>query len=184
MLHHIMLDLEAWGTQPYSTIITIGACAFDPYANDPIITDRFEVAIDPVSCRGLLRPDPETLMWWMGANRDPARSAWLAMPKVALREALDGFADWLRSLGGAENDLRIWGNGAGFDNVLLRQAYEVASREAPWSFRHDRCFRTLRSLLTFEEGHYLGTRHTALADAENQAIRANQIVRRLGIKLT
>jgi 3'-5' exoribonuclease Rv2179c-like domain len=68
--------------------------------------------------------------------------------------------------------------------VLLRQAYEINSREAPWSFRHDRCFRTLRSLLTFEEGQYLGTAHTALADAENQAIRANQIVRKLGIKLT
>lgn len=189
MLTHIMLDLETWGTAPYSTIIMIGACAFDPYTslvslNEPI-TDRFEVAIAPVNAG--LRVDAETLMWWMDVERDVARTIWRDMPKVTLNEALDGFTDWLHSLRGGlveEQDLRIWGNGAGFDNVLLRQAYETHLREVPWSFRHDRCFRTLRSLLTFEEGQYLGTQHTALADAENQAIRANQIVRKLGIKLT
>jgi exodeoxyribonuclease VIII len=103
---------------------------------------------------------------------------------VSLHAALDGFTDWLRSLSNDERDFRIWGNGSDFDNALLRQAYEVAKRDVPWDFRHNRCFRTLRSLLTLEDGHYLGTAHTALADAENQATRANQIVRRLGIKLT
>lgn len=181
MLHHIMLDLETWGTVPYSTIVMIGACEFDPHTHvlGEIIKDRFEVAIEPVE----LRVDAKTLMWWMDSERDEARKAWLNMHKVYLREALDGFSDWL-ALGRDVSTLRIWGNGAGFDNALLRQAYEVTQREAPWNFRHDRCFRTLRNLLTIEEGHYLGTQHTALADAENQAIRANQIVRLLGVKLT
>lgn len=186
-----MLDLETWGTSPYSTIVSIGACEFDPYAEPdphadaggPVIMDRFEVAIDPASCLSL-RPDAKTLMWWMDVDRTLARTIWMGKPKVSLHVALDGFTDWLHSLSIGESNLRIWGNGAGFDNTLLRQAYEVASREMPWSFRHDRCFRTLRSLLTIEEGQYLGTQHTALADAENQAIRANQIVRKLGIKLT
>jgi hypothetical protein len=185
MLQHVMLDLETWGTSPYSTIIMIGACEFDPYTDDPtkIIMDRFEVAIAPIDAG--LRVDAQTLMWWMDAERDTARAIWLSKPKVPLLVALDGFSDWLCSrVGGSENDVRIWGNGAGFDNTLLRQAYEVSSREVPWSFRHDRCFRTLRAMLTIEEGQYLGTQHTALADAENQAIRANQIVRKLGIKLT
>lgn len=185
MLNHVMLDIETWGTGPFSTIISIGACWFDPYTTQPseIIMDRFEVAIEPVNTG--LRVDTTTIMWWMNAERDVARTLWLNMPKVELRVALDGFSDWLRTLSRGENqDLRIWGNGAGFDNVLLKQAYEMASREVPWSFRHDRCFRTLRSMLTIEEGQYLGTQHTALADAENQSIRANQIVRKLGIKLT
>jgi hypothetical protein len=184
-----MLDLETWGTTPYSTIIMIGAVEFDPYATLPlsnIITDRFEVAIDPASSQGLLRADADTLMWWLDAERDVARTVWRDRPKVSLHAALDGFSDWLRSHSDSAQctDVRVWGNGAGFDNTLLRQAYEVAKRDVPWSFRHDRCFRTLRSMLTFEEGHYLGAAHTALADAENQAIRANQIVRKLGIKLT
>lgn len=187
MLTHVMLDLETWGISPYSTIIMIGACAFDPYAIPPlpsIIQDRFEVAIDPVSCQGLLRTDAKTLMWWMHPERIRARTAWLDIPKLELTAALYGFEDWLHSLGLDINDLRIWGNGSDFDNVLLAQAYEVIKRDAPWSFRHNRCFRTLRSMLTFEESQYLGTQHTALADAEHQAIRANQIVRKLGIKLT
>jgi hypothetical protein len=185
MLHHVMLDLETWGTAPYSAIIMIGACEFDPHTlvSDDIIIDRFEVAITPTNAG--LRVDVETLTWWMDAERDAARSAWVRMPKVTTPVALDGFSDWLHSMStGESSDLRIWGNGAGFDNTLLRQAYEVSSRRVPWSFRHDRCFRTLRSMLTLEEGQYLGTQHTALADAENQAIRANQIVRKLGIKLT
>lgn len=184
-----MLDLETWGTSPYSTIIAIGACEFDPYTDweKEVITDRFEVAIAPTNAG--LRVDADTLMWWMDRERDEARREWWHMPKVALHVALDGFDGWLHSLcsdekGDDERNLRIWGNGAGFDNTLLRQAYEVAGREAPWSFRHDRCFRTLRAMLTIEEGQYLGTQHTALADAENQSIRANQIVRKLGIKLT
>jgi exodeoxyribonuclease VIII len=186
MLHHVMLDLETWGTSPYSTIIMIGAVEFDPYAAEQkdIITDRFEVAIMPTNAG--LRVDADTLMWWMDSDRDEARKVWWGKSKVSLHVALDGFSDWLRSHSdsGQCTDVRMWGNGVGFDNVLLRQAYESNSREVPWSFRHDRCFRTLRSMLTLEEGHYLGTLHTALADAENQAIRANQIVRKLGIKLT
>jgi DNA polymerase III epsilon subunit-like protein len=186
MLTHVMIDLETWGTSPYSTIIEIGACTFDPYAitSNMIIADRFEVAIAPIDAG--LRVDVETLMWWMAAERDAARAIWLSKPRVAIRVALDGFADWLRSVSANDQctDVRMWGNGAGFDNMLLRQAYEMNSREAPWSFRHDRCFRTLCNLLTLEEEYYLGTAHTALADAENQAIRANQIVRKLGIKFT
>ena len=187
MLSHIMLDLETWGVSPYSTIIMIGACVFDPYATEAntIVTDRFEVAIDPVTCASQgLRIDAATMLWWMGPEREPARTIWLGTPKVSLPEALDGFTDWLRPYSLDEAGMRMWGNGSDFDNVLLAQAYEAVKRDAPWSFRHNRCFRTLRNMLTIEEGQYLGTAHTALADAENQAIRANQIVRKLGIRLT
>jgi exodeoxyribonuclease VIII len=188
MLKHIMLDLETWGVTPYSTIIMIGACVFDPYAfeSDGIIEDRFEVAVDPASSQGLLRADAEVVLWWMDAERDAARMFWLSKPKLSLYEALDGFTDWLRSHSASAQctDVRVWGNGSDFDNTLLRQAYEVAKRDAPWSFRHNRCFRTLRNLLTLEEVQYPGILHTALTDAENQAMRANQIVRKLGIQLT
>jgi exodeoxyribonuclease VIII len=190
-LKHVMLDLETWGVGPYSVIIMIGACVFDPYAELPvsnIILDRFEVAIDPALSQGSLRIEASTVMWWMATERTGARAIWLGSSKVSLLEALDGFTDWLQSHSadtgdGGCRDVRVWGNGAGFDNILLRQAYEVTKRDAPWSFRHDRCFRTLRSM-TPEDKHYLGPAHTALADAENQAIRANQIVRKLGLKLT
>jgi len=174
-----MLDLETWGTQPYSTIIAIGACVFDPYVSAPdnIIVDQFEVAIDPESCQGM-RIDPATMMWWLDPEREVAREAWRLMLKVSLPEALDGFSDWLNSHG---PDVRIWGNGAGFDNTLLRQAYEVMKRDAPWNFRHDRCFRTLRSMLSEPLKQVT---HSALTDAVDQAMRVNLIVRNLGIKLT
>jgi len=186
-IEHVMLDLETFGTGPYSSIIMIGACVFDPYADEnKVITNRFEVAIDPESYQG--RIDAATVVWWLSPERERARTAWLSMPKVGLAEALDGFTDWLRShstdaVRTADN-LRVWGNGSDFDNVLLRQAYEMLKRDAPWNFRHNRCFRTLRALSIDETMQYLGTQHTALSDAVNQAIRANQIIRKLGIKMT
>lgn len=184
MLTHVMLDLETWGTTPYSTIISVGACAFGPYAMEPgaVIQDRFEVAIDPASYQG--RIDPKTIMWWMDPERDAARAAWFGKPKLDLRVVLDSFTDWLRSVCADTQDLRLWGNGSDFDNTLLRQAYETHAREVPWDFRQNRCFRTLRNIAAFEKENYPATAHTALADAENQAVQVNQIVRRLGIKLT
>jgi len=181
MLKHVMLDLETLGVGPYSSIIAIGACVFDPYTimPDEITTERFEVAVDPTSHQG--RIDASTVMWWMDPERHEARAAWWKMPKVGLAEALDGFSEWMRY---ESADMRVWGNGSDFDNVLLGQAYEMMKRDAPWNFRHNRCFRTLRSMLVDETLQYLGTQHTALADAVNQAIRANQIVRKLGVKLT
>ena len=185
MLTHVMLDLETWGTTPYSTIIAIGACAFSPYALEPVevITDRFEVAIDPVSCQGLLRSDAKTMMWWMDDKRDVARNEWYGKPKLDLHVVLDSFTDWLQSLIADPDDLRVWGNGSDFDNVLLAQAYEVTKRDAPWSYWQNRCYRTLRNLVHSESVQSEAT-HTALADAQSQAVQANKIVRRLGIKLS
>ena len=183
MLHHVMLDLETLGTNPFASIIMIGACRFDPYApaDDLVIQEQFEVAIDPTSHPG--RIDPETVLWWLDPKRELARAIWLKMTKVTLPEALDGFTDWLQDQGADKScdDVRVWGNGSDFDNALLRQAYEMMKRDVPWSFRHNRCFRTLRSL---DDGQSREARHTALFDAEDQAIRAAQIVRKLGIQLT
>src|SRR6516164_9254426 len=87
---HVMIDLETWGTHPFSMIISIGACVFDPYASMPeeIIGDQFEVAIDPTSYQA--RIDPATIMWWIDPEREPARAAWLKMPKLPLAGSRSG----------------------------------------------------------------------------------------------
>jgi hypothetical protein len=196
MIKHVMLDLETWGTSPYSLIVMIGACRFDPYAkaDNLVVQEQFEVAIDLTHAQGF-RIDPHTMLWWMDPEREPARRIWLKRDKVSLPVALDGFADWLRdqSSDGVCDDLRIWGNGSDFDNAILRQAYEVMKRDVPWNFRYNRCFRTLRNLLDLGGPDDIlhpafsampASAHTALADAENQARRVAQIVRKLGIQLT
>lgn len=69
--------------------------------------------------------------------------------------------------------VRLWGNGATFDNVVLRNAYAVTDVVPFWSFRGDRCYRTVRNGLR-EEGdeiEFSGEPHMALEDARRQALQ-------------
>lgn len=182
-MKHVMLDLETWGVQPFSVITMIGAVHFDP--NSDKLMDSFEVAVDPISSQKAgLRIDADTVAWWMDPERDAPRKTWFEMLKFELPIALDGFEQWLDTFCPDPEERVIWGNGSDFDNALLRQAYRVANREAPWEFRKDRCFRTLKGLSPVDlKPSRMEAAHTALADATFQAQWAQNIVRKLGITI-
>ena len=64
----------------------------------------------------------------------------------------------------------MWGNGATFDNVILRSSYKAIGQEAPWKFYDDRCYRTLKSLANIPMVQIdEATPHFALDDARVQA---------------
>jgi hypothetical protein len=119
--------------------------------------------------------DAETIQWWMQAGRWQARESILLMPEVGIHEALMGFAEWY----GEDKELPVWGNGATFDNVILATAYKACRLELPWSYKADRCYRTLRSLAPGVLFEKVGTGHTALDDALAQAWHAQRIVKHL-----
>ena len=189
MTKHIMVDLETWSTAPNATVISIGAVAFDPTHHG--IIDAFHVGIDPkllgTAAGALFHIDPSTIDWWMDADRAAARAAWLAMEKLDLPTALYGFTDWYFGHVAGEKlpegeGIPIWGNGAAFDNVILRRSYELMNMSCPWKFWDDRCYRTLKSVsstrrpkVNFEE--HGGVAHTALADATAQALHLQDMVR-------
>ena len=167
--HDIMIDLETLGTTPGSAILSIGAVAFDPR------TDRmghdFHVVINLRSCRALgLREEPGTIDWW--SKRTPEARALLEQAEGAsgfgLPEALDQFDRFVRAHGGAPS-VRVWGNGADFDNALLADIYRRLGRPLPWAFWNNRCFRTLKALRTGLEPERQGVHHDALDDARHQA---------------
>ena len=68
--------------------------------------------------------------------------------------------------------VRLWGNGASFDNAILSTAYELCELETvqPWRFYNDRCYRTVKSLYPEVAMVRTGTYHNALDDAESQAL--------------
>lgn len=171
MTNHIMLDLETLGTTPNAAIISIGACKFNPWA-DGGIDDRFHAHITFESAMKYGRADPDTILWWM--NTGPhAREAMLAAQDnaVELDEALSVFADWFGS-----EPLLVWGNGAAFDNVILRNAFKATGIECPWGYGYDRCFRTLKNLAMVMKPPFEGVKHDALADAVHQATWLQWIV--------
>jgi 3' exoribonuclease, RNase T-like len=160
---HVMLDLETLSTAANAAIVQIGAVAFTAEG----IGDSFFAPVD------LETVDPQrfsisagTVKWWLRQS-DAARAP-IAAGGQALPAALKRFAEWLAAQG-PQNELRVWGNGAAFDNVVLRTAYSALSILAPWCYTQDRCFRTVKAmfpLYTVPDGTCA---HNALSDAKWQA---------------
>ena len=166
MADHVMIDLETMGTGCNAAIISIGAAKF---SMDEDIIDTFHVGVELESNAQLgMVIEAGTVMWWLSEDRADARREWLALPKVHLMDALDGLSKWL-----GEDSLGIdgvWGNGATFDNVILRNAYKGAGLECPWPFWKDRCFRTMKmENPCVPEPARKGFHHAALDDAIHQA---------------
>ena len=159
---HIMLDLETMGNSSNAAITAIGAVKFT--VEDGIIDSLYhKVDLESsVALGGII--DPSTVLWWLKQS-DAARKEMQA-PGVFLTTALGSFHSWV----GADADVRVWGNGAAFDNVILVNAYKDAGWvEAPWKHWNDRCYRTLKALYPDVPKIAPTVAHHALADAEAQA---------------
>jgi exodeoxyribonuclease VIII len=158
----VMVDLETLGTRPGSVITSIGATKFDengPYG------EPFYMRIDLQSCVDVgMLIDIETIKWWMKQS-DEARSEF-QKEAFAIDDVLNSFTEWL---GYPSNVVELWGNGANFDNALLKAAYDNIGLKAPWAFWHDRCYRTLKAMYPhIKMPKRVGTHHNALDDAISQ----------------
>lgn len=174
MANNIMVDLETMGNGPRAAIVAIGACRFDIDG----LSSSFYIPISlksSVHCGGIM--DPDTVLWWMQQS-DKARAELYGKGSLPLFETLVEFAAYA-----GENAI-IWGNGATFDNVILAEAYKSTGITRPWSYRNDRCFRTIKALYpdvpvpVFE-----GVEHNALHDAVHQAEHLIEIARAKGVPL-
>ena len=167
---HVMLDLETMGKGPEAAIVAIGAVAFD--IETAAISPRgFYVRVDlksAVEAGGVM--DPDTVIWWL--QQSEAARAEITRDDIERRlivNALLDFRHWLKTEACGE-DSRIWGNGAAFDNVILRRAYQRLPLAVPWSHWNDRCYRTIKGLYGRDiKIERTGVHHHALSDAEAQA---------------
>jgi hypothetical protein len=177
-----MLDLETLGTRPGCAILSIGAVRFDPSLPHGI-ADAFHVVVNTASCtqRYGLTVDQGTLDWW-ACQSDEARAllAEAKASRVGLAAGLGDFTAYVQRQG-SERDIRLWGNGADFDPVILRACYEACGIKWPWRYGA-RCFRTLRELAGLPKKQAALIKHDALADATAQAKEAVEIMRRMSFR--
>ena len=167
---HIMLDLETLGTKNDSVIISIGAVRF----TDTEILGEFHVGIEPASATALgLKIDGDTVKWWLDDDRQPARTAWMALEKVDLGSAVAGFAYWATEKGSKPT---IWGNGSTFDNAMLRHSCEAVGIDYPTPFYKDACYRTIKNMAPFITLDRVGVHHDAVDDARSQAVHLQKIL--------
>lgn len=164
-MRDVMVDLETMGNGPLAAIVAIGATAFDAEAGT--IGPTFYRAVDLASAVQLGgQMDADTVLWWLKQG-DEARAAICGGGDHITRVLLD-FTDWAQTLCHPA-DLRLWGNGATFDNVILASAYRAAQLERPWHFWNDRCYRTVKAENPGVPVERVGVLHNAAHDAETQA---------------
>lgn len=174
-MHAVMVDIETLGTRPGCLVLSIGAVAFDHRHG---LGHEFYTVINQGSCEAAgLRVDKGTLAWWM--RQSPEAQTVLKESRgggVELQEALAQFTEYLRHFG---PEVRVWGNGAAFDNVIISSLYHAVGLRQPWKYINDRCYRTLKSFFPSIQMEREGVYHNALADAKSQAEHAVRILAKI-----
>lgn len=173
----IMLDLETMGTSPDAAIVAIGAVAFD--ANGGEIGPCFYETIDLASSTALGAViDAATVKWWLRQS-DAARRP-ISDGGISLVAALEMFRIWVGDVA-EPAAVCVWGNGADFDNVILRRAYDREGIPQAWGKYGNRCYRTAKSLRPDIKLQRIGTHHNAADDAESQARHLVAVLQSLGV---
>lgn len=173
-MKHIMLDLETLGTRPDAAIISIGAVVFDPHSGE--LGNAFYQQVDMSSSLTTGTVDGDTLKWWL--SRGVAARRAITGPGDTLAAVLQAFTGFVSQVPNAH----VWGNGAAFDNVVLRSAYQSLNIEAPWAYNRDRCYRTMKGLYPGVSHIFDGVPHNALDDARNQAKHLCEIFKEAGLR--
>lgn len=170
---HVMIDLETLSTANNALILSIGAVKFALGGTE--MGPAFYVRVNMASAQQFgLHISADTVQWWLAPERDDARRDLLIAAPVDLPDALNGFTQWL----GDEEIEGMWGNGAAFDNVILRSAYNATGIEPPWSYSKDRCYRTMKALVPEIPLERVGVYHNAVDDARTQAAHLQKIMRK------
>ncbi len=179
--YHLMIDLETMGTNTNAPIVVIGAVFFDPQTGEIGPVFYIVISLTDAMNTGAV-PDGGTIEWWLKQSSE-ARAAILT-DQVKLKDALSRFREFINEYSD-EKFVQVWGNGATFDNAILRTSYERLDTPCPWRYHNDRDVRTIvelgktidfdaRTVIPFE-----GVRHNALDDARHQAKYVTATIQKL-----
>lgn len=162
-MRDIMLDLETLDTRTSAVILSIGAVRFDAHTVGSI-GEMIHLHVDIDSNLAVGRTvGGSTIEWWLDQDED-ARKKILEGEKIPLPNALSALRNFIN------DEDRVWGNGAAFDNVVVADAFKACGMEQPWRFWNDMCYRTLKNVFrNVPKPKFEGTVHDALDDAVNQA---------------
>lgn len=170
---NIMMDIETTGVRPGCRVLSIGLVAFDEKGTGasmlafPKLSDQ--VGVD----------DGNTMGWWDTQSAE-AKSVFadnhilgesVENTYKRIKTFIDDLVDARKSLSqGLEKvDVRIWGNGATFDNSIVQHMFYTKGLPIPWNTFGDRCYRTAINMLGRPNIQRQGTHHDALHDAVYQA---------------
>lgn len=171
---HVMIDFETLSTMPNAAVLSLGAVAF---TSEQVLMPTFYTNIDGDDCiKKGLHVQQSTVDWWEKQSQE-AKDALKTAPVRDLYDAMAEFSQWVRTIRGRF----IWGNGADFDNPILRSCYNTLDADAPFKPYNGRCYRTIKNIPGMPPMEQrLGTHHNAVDDAMSQAlhlIEMNKVIR-------
>ncbi len=126
--YHLMIDLETMGTNTNAPIVVIGAVFFAPQTGEIGPVFYIVISLTDAMNTGAV-PDGGTIEWWLKQSSE-ARAAILT-DQVKLKDALSQFREFINEYSD-EKFVQVWGNGATFDNAILRASYERLDIPCPW----------------------------------------------------
>lgn len=142
-MNNLMIDLESMGKKPNAPIVSIGAVFFDPQSGE--LGQEFYTAVNLESAmeQGAV-PDGDTILWWLRQSSE-ARSAICVDDAMPISSALSELSHFINRHSDNPKYLKVWGNGATFDNVILRAhmrrpglPVEILERSRRQNHRHIR----------------------------------------------
>ena len=170
-----MLDLETLSTRPDATILTFGACKFNPYKQEEITQGiYFRINVDEQIALGR-HVDDNTIEWWGKQAEDVYAEAFDPNDRISLEQ----FTQELnRFIVGVDN---IWAQGLSLDIVILENLYRQLQLPCPWQFWQIRDSRTLLSSLGDPREKNKAGLHNALEDCVSQAQAVQYVFKQAGI---
>lgn len=161
---HGMIDLETLGTGSNSVVVSVGLVAFNISTGE--ILAELDIGLNlnqQIKTGGVI--DGDTLEFHFAQAPDSIQK--MAQRKVLdVKEGLELISNFIK----ANNLTTIWGNGATFDNVILRNLYARHLKVFPLGFWTDRDLRTAVDIYNIDVGAvpFVGIRHYCLDDARHQ----------------
>lgn len=182
-MREIMLDLECTDSKRTAAIVSIGAIYFDIKEQKLGLPFYCEISIQGIKqqLEAGRTLSLDTMVWWL-AQSAGARNVWMknGHEKFEIVTALHHFSKYCKF---ATERPRVWGNGVDYDNVVLRDCYEMFNIKTPWHFRDNRCYRTIKNL--FNKAHTglerEGSHHNAFDDAKTQAVHLMKMLKDMGV---
>ena len=166
----IVLDLETLGTGSNAAVLAVGAVMVDRKLGK--VAGSFYAAFD---IDEMLRTggvaSGSTIKWWM--EQEQSAKEVFTHQTAPITQALVMLADWmgLDDEGKPPKDVKVWGNGDSFDNVILSNLYARMGLVTPWEYWNNRDLRTAVDISGIDKRDvaFDGTPHNALDDAKHQA---------------
>lgn len=183
----IAVDIETLSCRSDAAIISLAAVPFNKSADklEQVYVDGkyyYEVVNATTCAMAGMHFDLATVEFWK-SQPDEAKQDFYTDHAVSIRESLEGFVDYLEQLKqGRDVELRIWCQGAHFDEPILHNAIRnVLGIQPPWDYRGVRDARTyileaVAERHPEEDDPYSllpkldGVKHNALWDARQLAV--------------